>query len=47
MLAYDPIERASLAEIRQQEWCQEPAATNEEVIDEFTRRFEIIENEAK
>ena len=47
MLSYDPIERASLAEIRQQEWCQEPAATNEEVIDEFTRRFEIIENEAK
>jgi len=46
MLAFDPIERASLSEIRQHPWCQEPSALQDEIVEEFTKRLKFIEQEA-
>lgn len=44
LLAYDPIERASLAEIKELEWCKLPAATRSDITDEFTKRIQLIES---
>ena len=46
MLSYDVIERGSLSEIRQHEWTQGPVASYDEVKEEFTKRLELIEQEA-
>lgn len=46
MLAFDPIERPSLAEIRQHEWMKGPVATKDQVLEEFKKRKEIIDEEA-
>lgn len=46
MLASNVIERGSLSEIRQHEWTQGPVATYDEVVEEFSKRQELIEKQA-
>lgn len=43
MLAFDPTDRLSIAQIRQHEWFTEPIASKVEIIEEFTKRKESID----
>eukprot|EP01015_Nassula_variabilis_P029992 TRINITY_DN652_c0_g1_i9.p1 TRINITY_DN652_c0_g1~~TRINITY_DN652_c0_g1_i9.p1 ORF type:complete len:246 (-),score=51.95 TRINITY_DN652_c0_g1_i9:34-771(-) len=45
MIAYDPNQRASLAEIKAHPWYNGPVPTHLEIIEEFTKRNEIVNQE--
>jgi len=46
MLSYFPIERPSIAEIRQHKWCKGDLPSKEELKEEFEKRYKIIKDEA-
>lgn len=47
MLAYQPEQRLSLADVKGHPWFEGPIATHEEVKAEFAKRFAMIEQERK
>ena len=47
MLAIDPVQRLSIAEIKAHPWTNGPLASQEEVIQELARRKELIAEAAE
>ena len=42
MLAHDPLQRPSIAEIRNHEWCNGPIPTSDEIKEEFSVRNDLL-----
>lgn len=42
MLAHDPLQRPSIAEIRNHEWCSGPIPTSDEIKEEFSVRNDLL-----